>query len=471
MEEIISMPAHEVVSLLKQNKISPLELIDIAEERIREVDGKINAVPTLCIERARAKSKLLQARKGTDLPPNYLYGLPILVKDLTEVKGVKTTYGSPIFKDNVPTYSNYLVEKLEKNGAIVIGKTNTPEFGAGGNTFNELFGATRNPWNTTMTAGGSSGGSAAALAAGEIWLATGNDLAGSLRTPASFCSVVGFRPSPGRIASGPGPVVFNPLGIEGPMGRCVKDVALMIDAQTGYHPGDPLSLPKPAYSFFEVAQQFPKPSKIAYSVDLGGITRVEKEVTAIFKQTIETLGNGMNVQAACPDLKNAIPAFHTLRAAMLAQRFGPLLKSHYELFKPELIWNIEKGMNLSMDEIGEAELMRAQIYHSVVKFFETYDVLICPTSAALPFDVSTRYLEELEGKTFDNYIDWLTIVYAISTTACPCISIPCGFSSSGLPVGLQIVGPPRRDDIVIGAAANFEKIFNLNTLTPIDPRN
>jgi amidase len=220
-----------------------------------------------------------------------------------------------------------------------------------------------------------------------------------------------------------------------------------------------------------VANQCQKPSKIAYSVDLGGITPVEKEVAAIFKQTVETLADSMIVESACPDLKNAIPVFHTLRAAMLAHRFGPMLKSHGELFKPELVWNIEKGMNLSMDEIGEAEQMRAQIYQSVVKFFETYDLLICPTSAALPFDVSIRYLEKLEGKVFNNYIDWLTIVYAISITACPCISIPCGFSSSGLPLGLQIVGPPRRDDVVIGAAAGFEQIFNLKPLTPIDPRN
>ncbi len=472
MEKLLKMPAYEVVSLLRQNKVSPLKLIDIAEARIREVDGEINAVPTLCIDRAKTKAKEIKpGQQRSDLPSGYLYGLPILVKDLTEVEGVKTTYGSPIFKDNVPTYSNYLVETLEKNGAIVIGKTNTPEFGAGGNTFNEVFAPTLNPWNTAKSAGGSSGGSAAALAAGEIWLATGNDLAGSLRTPAGFCSVIGFRPSPGRIASGPNPVVFNPLPIEGPMGRCVKDVALMLDAQVGYHPGDPLSLPKPDYSFFEVAQRGLEPSKIAYSADLGGITPVEKEVAAIFKQSVETLAGSINVEAACPDLKNASFVFHTLRALMLAQRFGPLLKSHRELFKPELIWNIEKGMNLSMDEIGEAELMRAQIYQSFVKFFKTYDLLICPTSAALPFDVTTRYLEELEGIDFDNYIDWLTIVYAISNTACPCISIPCGFSSSGLPVGLQIVGPPRRDDLVIGASANFEKIFNLDTLAPIDPRN
>ena len=187
-------------------------------------------------------------------PPHYLYGLPLLVKDLTEVKGVRTTYGSPIFVDNIPAYSNYLVEKLENNGAIVVGKSNTPEFGAGANTYNAVFGVTRNPWNTDLTCGGSSGGSAVALASGEAWLATGNDLAGSLRTPASFCSVVGFRPSPGRIASGPAPIVFEPLGIEGPMARNVKDAALMLDAQVGQWAGDPLSLPRPEQSFLSATR-------------------------------------------------------------------------------------------------------------------------------------------------------------------------------------------------------------------------
>ncbi len=470
MKETLLMPAYEVVSLLRKNDISPLELIETAVARIHEVDGQINAVPTLCMERAKTKVKELKSISKSDLQSSYLYGLPILVKDLTEVKGVKTTYGSPVFKDYKPSFSNYMVETLEKNGAIVLGKTNTPEFGAGGNTFNEVFGPTLNPWNTAMTSGGSSGGSAAALAAGEIWLATGNDLAGSLRTPASFCSVVGFRPSPGRIASGPGPTIFNPLTVEGPMGRCVKDVALMMDAQAGYHPGDPLSLPKPEYSFFELAKQCRKPTKVAFSIDLSGITPVEKEVAAIFKQTVEILADDLHVEKACPDLKNAMPVFHTLRAAMLAQRFGALLKTHRNLLKPELIWNIEKGVNLSMDDIGKAERMRSQIYQSIIKFFETYEMLICPTSAALPFDVSIRYLDKLEGKAFDTYIDWLAITYAITVTACPCASIPCGFSSSGLPIGLQIVGPPRRDDLVIGAAAYFEKILNLKKLTPIDPR-
>ena len=470
MEKILSLPAHEAVSLLKEKKISSLELIDKAESRIREVDGLINAVPTLCIERAKAKAEKIESGPKDDLPPHYLYGLPILVKDLTEVKGVKTTYGSRIFKDHVPPFSNYLVERLEKNGAVVIGKSNTPEFGAGGNTFNDVVGATRNPWNPLMSAGGSSGGSAAALAAGETWLATGNDLAGSLRTPASFCSVVGFRPSPGRIASGPGPAIFNPLAIEGPMGRSVQDTALMMDNMVGFHPGDPLSLEKPGYSFFKIARQTITPVKVAYSTDLGGITPVDKEVAGIFMQAVKTISGNITATRDCPDFKNANKIFHTLRAAMLVHRLSPLLKEHRELFKPELIWNIEKGMDLTMEDLAEAEQLRAQMYYSVLEFFNTYDLLICPTAITLPFDVNTRYIESLGETKFDNYIDWLTIVYAISVTACPVISIPCGFSETGLPVGLQIVGPPRRDDLVIGAAAHFENLLNLSPSGPVAPK-
>lgn len=243
MDSLLKITACEAVNLLKNKKVSPLELIEAALRRIEKFDNLINAVPTMCVDRAKKKAADLMEQPLSEPPPHYLYGLPVLIKDLTEVKGVRTTFGSTIFSDNVPAFSNYLVETLEQNGAIVLGKTNTPEFGAGGNTFNDVFGATLNPWNTQLTSGGSSGGAAAALAAGEIWLATGNDLAGSLRTPASFCSVVGFRPSPGRVAAGPKPVLFDPMGIEGPMARNVKDSALMLDAMVGQHPGDPLSLP------------------------------------------------------------------------------------------------------------------------------------------------------------------------------------------------------------------------------------
>lgn len=252
MHELIKLSARQVVSLLKRGEVSPLELIDAVETRIAEVEKDVNAMPTLCLDRARKRAKKLMEKPLTDPPPHFLYGLPIAIKDLTDVKGVRTTYGSPIFAQHKPERSDYLVEILEANGAIVLGKANTPEFGAGANTFNEVFGQTLNPWNTDMTCGGSSGGSAVAVATGEVWLAQGSDLGGSLRIPAGFCSVVGLRPSPGRVASGPNPMLFDAFPVHGPMARNVGDVALMLDAQVGGHPGDPIALPRPKTPYIDI---------------------------------------------------------------------------------------------------------------------------------------------------------------------------------------------------------------------------
>jgi amidase len=471
MNDLLLLTARDAVSLLKQRKVSPLELVEAVIKRIVEVDGQINAVPTRCFELAVERAKNFTSNAKPDAPPHYLYGLPLLVKDLTEVKGVRTTYGSPIFADNIPTYSNHLVEKLEHNGAIVMGKTNTPEFGAGGNTYNAVFGATRNPWNTAMTCGGSSGGSAAALASGEAWLATGNDLAGSLRTPASFCSVVGFRPSPGRVASGPSPVIFEPLGIEGPMARNVKDAALMLDAQVGQWSGDPLSLPRPGKSFLETTERPWKPLKVAFSADLG-IAPVDDQVKTICTKAAGKWQDlGVPVEAAAPDLTQAESIFQTLRAWLYVARLGPLLKHHRDQLKPEIVWNIEKGLCLSADDIGEAQRLRASLYYDVVKFFEIYDLLLCPSVVAPPFDVNINYLDRVGETVFDNYIGWLILTYAISITACPVISIPCGFTDTGLPVGIQIVGPPGCDGRVLNAAAQLERVLDVTPKTPITPRS
>lgn len=468
--ELIKMKARRVVSLLKKGEVSPLELVEIAAERIAQVEGAVNAMPTLCIERAKKHAEKLMAHPPDDPPAHYLYGLPIAVKDLTEVEGVLTTYGSSVFAQNTPDRSDYLVRMLEANGAIVMGKSNTPEFGAGSNTFNEVFGPTRNPWNTAMTCGGSSGGSAVALATGEVWLATGSDLGGSLRIPASFCSVVGFRPSPGRVPSGPKPLIFEALAVEGPMGRDVGDVALMLDAQVGEHPGDPLSLPPPAVSYTHAVDQPVKPKRIAFSPDLG-ITPVDREVKGICTKAAESWEElGLTVEDACPDFTGAEEIFQVLRAALFASRFAPLLETHRDLLKPEVVWNIEKGMALTADEIGKAKRMWAELYHNTVGFFNEYDLLLCPAVITPPFDINIRYLTELEGVTFDSYIDWLVITFAVTLTVCPAISIPCGFTKSGLPVGLQIVGPPRREEQVLSAAAIFEQSHGLDRLTPIDPK-
>jgi amidase len=470
MNELVKLTARQAVSLLKKREVTPLELIDAAAERIAEVEASVNAMPTLCLERARAKAKQLMAHPPPAPAANYLYGLPIAIKDLTDVAGVRTTYGSPIFAQHVPERSDYLVERLEANGAIVIGKTNTPEFGAGSNTFNEVFGATLNPWNTAMTCGGSSGGSAVALATGEIWLATGNDLGGSLRIPASFCAVVGFRLSPGRVASGPRFLPFDSMGVEGPMARNVTDVALMLDAQVGQHPGAPFALPPPGRSYLKAVDQPVKPLRIGYSADLG-IAPVDHEVHELCAQTVQVWTEfGVTVEERCPDFSDAAQIFQTLRALQFASRFGPLLKQQREQLKPEIIWNIEKGLALTADAIGQAERQRAALYHRTVDFFKTADLLICPTVIAPPFDVNLRYLPAVNGVGFDSYIGWLVLTFATTLIACPSISVPCGFTAAGLPVGIQITGPPRCEDRVLSAAALFEQYKGFDRLTPIDPR-
>jgi len=469
MKALTELTARQTVSLLKRGEVSPLELIEASADRIAEVEAEVNAIPTRCLDRAHDHGKQLMANPREDPPPHYLYGLPIAIKDLTDVSGVRTTYGSTIFSDHVPERSDYLVEILEANGAIVIGKTNTPEFGAGANTFNGVFGRTLNPWNMKMTCGGSSGGAAVALATGEVWLAAGSDLAGSLRTPASFCSVVGLRPSPGRVPTGPNETLFGSLGVQGPMARNVPDTALMLDAQIGYHPGDPISLPRPGGPYLEAVKHPVKPERIGYSLDLG-ITPVDGEVREIFLKAVKSWENmGVSVEEACPDFSRAEEIFQTLRALMFL-KFSPLLNKHRDQIKPEIIWNIEKGIDLTGENINRAEQMRADLYYSTLDFFQKYDLLVCPAAVAPPFDVNIPYLEELDGIKFDTYISWLASTFAVTLTTCPCISIPCGFTNSGLPVGIQIVGPPRREDRLLSAAAIFEKENTLPVQTPIDPR-
>ena len=297
------LSATEAVDLLRRREVSPLDMVEASAGRLAETEAHLNAIPTLCIERARAHAERIMADDPeTPRPRGWLGGLPIAVKDLVPVAGVRTTWGSPIYADHVPPRSDIVVETLEANGAIVIGKSNTPEFGAGANTFNEVFGKTRNPWNVEKTCGGSSGGSSTALATGQVWLATGSDLGGSLRIPASFCSVFGMRPSPGRVAHGPKRLPFEGLMVDGPMARNARDCALMLDAMAGAHPEDPLSIEAPAESFADAVASAAPPARIAWSPDLG-LLPVDREVAAVCAGAVETLaGAGIEVADACPDL-------------------------------------------------------------------------------------------------------------------------------------------------------------------------
>ncbi|MEN3348391.1 MAG: amidase [Bradyrhizobium sp.] len=465
---LVKETACAVVDKLKAGDVSPLELLDVLETRIAEVDGKVNALPTLCFDRARAHAKTLMQRPAAER--GLLAGLPVPIKDLTNVKGVLTTQGSPIFKDNVPAKSDILVERLEDNGAVIYAKSNTPEFGAGANTFNEVFGPTRNPWDTSRSASGSSGGAAAALASGTAWLAHGSDMGGSLRNPASFCGIVGLRPSIGRVAHTVAAAVDRNLGVQGPMARNVEDLALLLDAMSGEHPGDPLSLPSPAASFLSAARSGKKPKRIAYSPDLG-ITPVDPEVKAVTRKAAERFAEaGAIVEEAHPDLREAHECFHVLRAFDFAISKAQLLRAKRDLLKPEVIWNIEEGLKLTVEQLERAEAQRVALAARTLEFFDTYDLLLAPATIVPPFPVENRYVAVCDGKKFDNYVEWLGIVYAITLACCPALSLPCGFTASGLPVGLQMVAKPRADAQLLAGAKVLEDILGVRGTTPIDPR-
>ena len=469
VKELITLTAVEAVDLLRKGEVTPLEMIDAAMARIEETDGPVNALPTLCADRAREHASRLMKNPPTDPPPGYLHGLPIAVKDLKDVKGVRSTKGSPIYADHIPERSDYLVETMESKGAIVLAKSNTPEFGAGANTFNEVFGKTRNPWDTRLTCGGSSGGTSVALATGQVWLGSGSDLGGSLRIPASFCSVVGLRPSPGRVANGPRTLPFATLSVEGPMGRTVGDVALFLDNQSGQHRGDPLSMPTPQISFHQAVKNPQAPKRVAFSPDLG-IAPVDAEVAEICAKAASQFEKlGATVEEATIDLHNAEETFQTLRAAQFAASYNTLLKNHRGQLKPEIIWNIEKGLQLPSEQISGAEVARGAIYHRTMEFFGDYDLLVCPATSVPPFDVDTRFPTEINGVQLETYITWSLITYALTLTACPVISVPCGFTKSGLPVGLQIMAPWAQEHMLLSATAAFEEASEFTNKLPIDP--
>ena len=467
MSDLVRQTATAVVAALRQGDVTPLDCLAALERRIAEVNPRLNALVTLCFDRARSRARDLMkkpvAERGT------LCGLPVPIKDLVDVAGVRSTQGSRIFADRIAEDSDILVKHLEGEGGLIYAMSNTPEFGAGAQTFNDVFGITRNPWNVAMTPSGSSGGAGAALASGMAWLAHGSDLGGSLRNPASFCGIVGLRPTPGRVACTPGTTIDGTLGVEGPMARNVTDLALMLDAMSGAEPGDPLSLPKENKSFRSHLESVSKPKRIAVSRDLG-ITPVDPEVADLVLAAARKLEvAGVVVEEVHPNLASAMNCFQVLRAASYAAGMLPLLEKHRDLLKPEVIWNIEKGLRLSGEDIGRAQAQRAGLFHAMDSFLQRYDALLCPTTIVPPFPVEERYVKRCAGVEFESYIDWLLIVAVATLSMCPAISIPCGFTASGLPVGLQIIGRNRGDARLLQIAKFTEDALGLGAITPIDP--
>ncbi len=466
--DLIHKSACDIVDGLRAETITPHALLDALEERVAAVDPVVNALPTLAFDRARARADDLVARPTRER--GLLAGLPVAIKDLTEVEGVRTTHGSRIYENHTPERSDVLVTRLEDEGGLIYAKTATPEFGAGANTFNDVFGATLNPWNTSLSAAGSSGGSAVALATGMAWLAHGSDLGGSLRNPASFCGIVGLRPSPGRVACDPGLLVDDILSVEGPMARTVEDLALFLDAMTGENPANPISLPRDGTSYRKAASSRALPRRVAFSPDLG-ITPVDPEVAEICRLAAYRFTElGVEVVDDHPDLSDAGETFQTLRAVNFATAHAGKLETHRDLLKPEVIWNIEKGLALTVGDVAKAEARRAAIIKRALAFFDRYDLLMTPATIVPPFPVENRYVTECAGKSFETYIDWLAIAFAITLTTGPALSLPCGFTRSGLPVGLQIVARPRGEARLLGAATALERHLDLGTVQPIDPR-
>ena len=464
VSELWKLPAHEVVSLLRTGALGPLEALDAAIARIEEVDGAINALPIRAFERARDRAQKLDLAAERQNPKS-LMGLPIAVKDYNDLGGVRTTYGSPIFKAHIAKHSDATVAQLERNGANPVAKSNVPEW-AGGHTFNPVFGVTRNPFDLGKTVGGSSGGSAAALASGQVWLATGNDLGGSLRTPAAFNNIVGLRPSPGVVPRGTRLQPFDTLWVEGPMARSVRDVALMLDAGAGYSPQDPLSFHTSLGSYVTALNAFDAPVRVAFSEDLGIVPMARDIARTAHTACTKISSLGIDISDEIPDFTGVLEGFHTLRGVLIATMLDDLLAEHRDAILPDIVKNAEVGHQVSNQEIISAEKIRKSIILQMQSFFQRCDFLICPTTSVAPFDVEKFFVTEIDGQPCKTYIDWFAITFALSMTGCPVVSLPCGFTDQGLPVGLQIVGQPRQEAALLAFAEILEQEFAVAQAVP-----
>lgn len=457
--ELRRLTAVQAADLVKRREVRPMELLDAALERIREVDGEVNALPTLCEERARKNAREITARvdraaKTGDWPSAFLGGVPLAVKDLTEVSGVRTTFGSEIFKDHIPAESAPVVERIEGAGGVVLAKSNTPEFGSSGNTNNTVFGPTRNPHDLTKSAGGSSGGSAAALASGSVWLATGTDLSGSLRQPASFCGVVGMRPSLGRTPRARKTIGYIGFGVEGPMARNVADCALLLDAMSGFDPFDPLSRPAAPGACQAAAARPEAPRRVGFSATLN-LTSIDPEVEALCRGAmarLEAAGVGVEEEGV-PDFRSIDAFYPAVRGLDFVARFSAFAKEHEERLRVEVNQSVAAGRRLTADDIGAAERLRMKLHQALAGFFEGRDLLVTPTTIVAAPDIGVDYLDGLGDRTFSNRLEWMALTYAVSAPpAFPAISLPCGVTAGGLPVGLQLIGKPYGDAALLAAA-------------------
>ncbi len=438
-------------------EVSARDVMSAHLAQIERVNPRLNAIVTLHADEAMAAARSADEAHARGAALGLLHGLPVAHKDLFLTRGMRTTFGSPIYSAFIPDHDSIVVERQRRAGAITLGKTNTPEFGAGSQTFNTVFGTTRNPYDASKTCGGSSGGAAVALATGMIALADGSDLGGSLRNPANFCNVVGLRPSIGRVPQWPSQDAWGTLTVSGPMARTVEDVALFLRVLAGPDARDPISLSENGDCFGASLQREFAGTRVAWSADLGGLP-VEPAVTAVLESQRGVFTDmGCDVEGASPDLSGADEVFQTQRAVSFVNSYDALLDEHPAKFKDAIVWNIELGRALTGTQVGAATLKRSQIFARMHDFMEKYEFVIAPVNQVTPFAIEQEYPTEINGVKMNTYLDWMRSCSAITVTGHPAISVPCGFTPDGLPVGVQIIGRYRDELGLLQFAHAFEQ--------------
>lgn len=450
--------ATELASLVKRRAVSPVEVLDAHLEVIARINPALNAIVTLVADRARQQAREAETAVTRSETTGPLHGLPVVIKDITPTAGIRTTFGSPLFADHVPDEDAEVVRRLKAAGAIVIGKSNTPEFGAGANTVNEIFGATRNPWNLALSPAGSSGGSAAAVATGMVPLAQGTDFGCSVRIPAAFCGIVGIRPTPGLTPNYPMPLAWDPGQVHGPLARSAEDAALMLDSMVGYSPLSPISVAAPWQSALAEVQRTGdlKGWRVAYAPDIAGIG-VEREVEEICRKAARRLANvGAHVEEIDFDASDGCDPYQTWRGLwMVGQQFANL--DRLDEFGANLRGNVQAGLKVTPLDFGKAEQMRATIYHHFRVLFEKYDVLLTPAAPVKPYPVEKNFPDMINGQKFENYVAWIAPAFLITLVSLPAGSVPAGKTTDGLPVGLQVVAPRFHEPRILSLSKFVEQ--------------
>jgi amidase len=467
-DELWRRSASELAAAIRRREVSCVEVMQAHLGRIEAVNPLLNAVVTLDAELGlRAAAAADGALARDEAPgPGPLHGLPMAIKDLEDTAGMRTTYGSPIYRDHVPAADTLMVARLRRAGAIVVGKTNTPEFGAGSQTFNPVFGATRNPYDRARTPGGSSGGAAAAVASGMLPFADGSDLGASIRNPASFCNLVGLRTAPGRVPAVPSASAWNPMGVLGPLARSVEDATLLLRAMAGPDPRAPLSLDDPPEAFVLGAGIDPRGVRIAWSRNLGDLP-VEPAVTAVLEDHRAALeAMGCAVEDVEPDLAGADDAFEVLRAVGYAQAFGPMLETDGDQLKDTIRWNTRVGLALTGADVARALGLQSEMYERMRALLEHYDALALPVSQVAPFAIEQEWVTQIAGTAMGSYLEWMRSCSRITVTAHPALSLPAGFTPDGLPVGVQLVGRQRGELGLLRLAAAIEQATGVGRRAP-----